>query len=188
MSTKPHYFFAVRLPDPVKQMIHDQIMETAATFRFKRWVHKADYHITLAFLGWVEEERLSAVIQLVGEALKEKGNFPLRIESLGIFGNKQSPRIFWAGVNEESQLYELQKTVYQQCTAAGFILESRPYHPHITLARKWAADSEFTSALLVQNNPFQKNPLSFYVNEIVLYKTNIENTPKYEPIVSFLLK
>ena len=188
MSTQPHYFFAVRLPEWIKKTMHDQMMEITSVFHFKRWVHRADYHITLAFLGAVEEKRLLAALQLVGEALQEKRSFPLRIERLDIFGNERSPRIFFAGVNDESQLYALQKTVYEQCTAAGFTLETRPYHPHITLARKWSATSEFTIALLEQCNPFGETPLSFQVEEVVLYKTNIEKTPKYEPIVSLLLK
>lgn len=188
MSTNPHYFFAVRLPDPVKQIIHDHMMNATSIFRFKRWVHREDYHITLAFLGSVEKERLSTVIQLVGEILKEVKGFPLQVEELDIFGNKQSPRIFWAAVNEESELYQLQKAVYEQCIEAGFTLESRPYHPHITLARKWGAEEEFTQALLERHNPFRNTPVTFQANEVVLYKTNIEKTPKYEPIVSFLLK
>lgn len=188
MATTTHYFFAVRLPDSVKQIIHDQMMKTTSTFRFKRWVHREDYHITLAFLGSVGEEQLSSVIQLVGESLKEGAGFQLQIKSLDIFGNKQSPRIFWAGVSKERRLYDLQKTVYRQCIEAGFTLESRPYHPHITLARKWAAEDKFTSVLLEQYNPFLENPLSFQVNEVVLYKTNPDQEPKYEPVASFPLK
>lgn len=188
MSTKPHYFFAVRLPDTVKQIIQDHMMDAASTFQFKRWVHREDYHITLAFLGTVEEERLSTIIQLVGDALKKVTAFPLQVEGLDIFGNKKCPRIFWAALNEESELYQLQKAVYEQCIEAGFTLESRPYHPHITLARKWEADEEFTPELLERHNPFQDTPVNFQVNEVVLYKTNVDKTPKYEPIVSFLLK
>lgn len=188
MSTNSHYFFAVRLADTVKQVIHDNIMDLTSIFQFKRWVHMEDYHITLAFLGLVEEDRLSSVIQLVGDAIKEENSFPLHVEGLDIFGNKQSPRIFWASVKNESKLYRLQEAVYRQCIEAGFTLESRPYHPHITLARKWGADSEFTLEMLERYNPFRETPVSFQVNEVVLYKTNIEKTPKYEPIASFLMK
>lgn len=188
MTANPHYFFAVRLPDSVKQIIHAHMTESASIFRFKRWVHMEDYHITLAFLGLVEEGRLSSVVQLVGDALKEERSFPLQVEGLNIFGNKQSPRIFWAAVNDERRLYRLQEAVYQKCIEAGFTLESRPYHPHITLARKWGAEDEFTLDYLERHNPFQESPSAFQVNEIVLYRTNIEKAPKYEPIVSFLLK
>lgn len=86
--------FAVRLSDTVKQVIHDNIMDLTSIFQFKRWVHMEDYHITLAFLGSVEEDRLSSVIQLVGDAIKEENSFPLHVEGLDIFGNKRSPRVF----------------------------------------------------------------------------------------------
>ena len=185
MSANPHYFWAVRLPDLTKQTIHDEMKKLDHIFRFKRWVHREDYHITLAFLGSVEEQRLSGVIELVGSAIEEEDSFPLQIEGLDVFGNPKAPRIFWAAVNEEKGLFRLQEIIHRKCTEAGFTLEERPYHPHITLARKWAADEVFNRELLSQYNPFQKGSLAFEAKDIVLYRTNVENTPKYEPVVSF---
>lgn len=61
----------------------------------------------------------------------------IEIGGLNIFGSPKSPRIFWAQVNEVEPLFHLQEIVHKMCLAAGFTLETRPYHPHITLARKW---------------------------------------------------
>ncbi len=104
-----------------------------------------------------------------------------------MFGNREVPRIFWASVNRNSQLYELQKEVHQVCSEVGFSLESRPYLPHITLARNWNGEEKFEREWLEKYNPFQIMPISFIANEVVLYKTNIEKTPKYESIATFTL-
>lgn len=183
MSHHTHYFWAVKLPDAIKQRIYNELNNAQSIFRFQRWVHRDDYHITLAFLGGADEERLQTAIDLVTKAMTEEKSFPLQIVGLNIFGNNKAPRIFWGAVNEEERLYELQAIVHKKCLEAGFTLESRPYHPHITIARKWSAQEEFDSQILTKHNPFLDRHLCFTVNEIVLYKTNLDKTPKYEPII-----
>lgn len=184
---KNHYFWAVRLPDTIKQNIQNEMTNVKEIFQFKRWVHQNDYHITLAFLGSMDQQQLQPAIDLVGNAIKNEKAFPLQIQGLNIFGNHKSPRIFWAGVHQENKLFQLQAIVYEKCQEAGFTLENRPYSPHITLARKWIGDEDFKLELLEKYNPFRENPLSFQAGEVVLYKTNLEQIPKYEPIVAFSL-
>jgi RNA 2',3'-cyclic 3'-phosphodiesterase len=186
MDRNPHYFWAVRLPDDVKQVIFEKIHDIKEVFPFKRWVHEDDYHITLAFLGSVDKTKLDLVIDSIKESIKEEKVFPLQIQGINIFGNNKSPRIFWASVNHEEQLHHLQAKVYKGCIEVGFTLEDRGFNPHITLARNWTGP-EFDPKILQTNNPFRKEPHSFTVQEVVLYKTNLEKTPKYEPIATFSL-
>lgn len=187
MERETHYFWAVRIPDSVKQTIHEELTQIKPIFQFKRWVDLHDYHITLAFLGSVNQQKLPSVIQSVGDAIKKQQAFMLNIEGLNVFGSPKSPRIFWGAVNEVTQLFQLQKIVHETCLEAGFALDTRPYHPHITLARKWGGNEDFNTEDLDTHNPFREKVLSFQVREVVLYKTNLENTPKYEPIASFTL-
>ena len=187
MERETHYFWAVRIPDSVKQTIHDELTKIKPIFQFKRWVDLNDYHITLAFLGSVSPQQLPSVIRLVGDAIKNQKAFMLDIEGLNVFGPQKSPRIFWGAVNEVNQLLQLQKIVHKTCLVAGFSLETRPYHPHITLARKWGKSEDFKMDDLVTHNPFGEKVLSFQASEVVLYKSNLENTPKYESIAAFSL-
>lgn len=188
MSKNTHYFWAVRLPDFVKQNIQDELTNIKEIFQFKRWVHKNDLHITLAFLGSVDDQQqLQSVINTVGHAIKDEKAFPLQVQGLNVFGSNKSPRIFWAAVNHENKLFQVQTIVHKKCQEVGFTLENRPYHPHITLARSWIGQEEFNTQLLEKYNPFGESPLSFQAEEIVLYKTNLEEIPKYEPIAVFSL-
>ena len=187
MEREAHYFWAVRIPDDAKQTIYDELTRIKPIFQFKRWVDLRDYHITLAFLGSVNPHQLQSVIHSVGEALKNQRAFLLDIEGLNVFGPQKAPRIFWGAVNKVEQLFQIQAIVYKTCLAEGFTLETRPYHPHITLARKWGKSEDFKMVDLETHNPFREKALSFQVNEIVLYKSNLENTPKYEPIAVFAL-
>ena len=187
MERATHYFWAVRIPDAIKQTIHDKLTQIKPIFQFKRWVDLNDYHITLAFLGSVNPQQLPAIITLVGDAIKNQKAFMLEINGLNVFGPQKSPRIFWGAVNEEIQLFQLQEVVHKTCLEAGFSLETRTYHPHITLARKWGRNEDFQMEDLVMHNPFREKVLSFRVSEVVLYQSNVENTPKYESIAAFSL-
>lgn len=185
MEKKTHYFYALKLPQEVKlqlERICNQLQ-----LPFERWVHQEDYHITLAFLGYAKKEQLQASLHFVREALTEVNSFPLTINHLGVFGKKDSPRIFWAGTESESRLSKIREIVYDACQKAEFQLEARPFHPHITLARKWTGDNPFSDELLTSNNPFVEDSINFQANEVVLYKTNLVNVPKYEVVESFRL-
>jgi 2'-5' RNA ligase len=186
METNPHYFWAVRLPNHIKQLMHAQLAKVQKNFSFKRWVHAEDYHITLAFLGGVEKQKLDLIVELVGRSIQEVTAFPLHIQGLNVFGNKKAPRIFWTSVKQEKQLNSLQSFVFKSCLEAGFSLETRPFTPHITLARNWNGP-DFEPEWLEQYNPFNSADFSFMADEVVLYKTNLEKTPKYEAVATIPL-
>lgn len=156
MEKVAHYFWAVRIPDEVKQTIYEELTRIKPIFQFKRWVDLNDYHITLAFLGAVNPKQLTSVIGSVGEAIKNQKVFMLDIKGLGVFGAQKSPRIFWGAVSESDALYKIQEIVHQTCLDEGFKLETRPYHPHITLARKWGANEDFLGDNLVMQNPYKQ--------------------------------
>ncbi len=187
MERKPHFFFAVSLPEETKQELDKACLSLKDTLPFKRWVHPEDYHITLAFLGSALEERLATAKSLVEISLKEEKSFPLHIHQLGVFGKADEPRIFWADTLKENRLMTIRDKVYTSCIQAGFQLEERPFKPHITLARKWAGNTSFHPNLLKINNPFKETPLSFEANEVVLYQTHLEREPKYEKMAIFPL-
>ncbi|MHC0038916.1 RNA 2',3'-cyclic phosphodiesterase [Pseudoneobacillus sp. C159] len=187
MTDKTHYFLAVRLPDATKVLLKKASESFQKTLSFGRWVHPEDLHITLAFLGFANESDLVAVQNSVPKFIENERSFSLTISHLGTFGRKEEPRIFWAGLNESGELQSLRNQVYLACERAGFQLEKRPFHPHITLARKWSNERPFHQKALEQNNIFIESPINFQVKEVVLYKTNLLQTPKYENLITFSL-
>jgi 2'-5' RNA ligase len=108
-------------------------------------------------------------------------------DDLGIFGKQDSPRIFFADTEESNELQLIRQKVFTACEEAGFILETRPFRPHITLARKWAGTEPFRKDALGVWEEFQPEPLSFKAINIALYQTHLHNTPKYEEVRLFSL-
>ncbi|MFJ5758368.1 RNA 2',3'-cyclic phosphodiesterase [Neobacillus sp. NPDC093182] len=180
MNKQTHFFFAVKIPQETKLIMKENSERIKEILPFSRWVHHEDLHITLAFLGNAPSEKLSNAMEKVQGTLSGSKGFILEINKLGIFGKLDSPRIFWADTKESNELQTVRKNVFTACEDAGFQLETRPFKPHITLARKWAGDKPFQKNLLNVWDELQSESLLFKVNEVVLYQTHLDKTPTYE--------
>lgn len=185
LERKAHFFFAVRLPIETKLELKDACLAIKDDLPFQRWVHHEDYHITLAFLGAAHEEKLAVAKKLVEASLSTQKEFSLHIDQLGVFGKEDAPRILWANTKKEIRLSVVRDIVFSACLQAGFKLETRPFTPHITLARKWLGNKPFHSSLLHENNPFENSSLIFKASEVILYQTHVERIPKYDIIEHF---
>ncbi|MGX1192525.1 RNA 2',3'-cyclic phosphodiesterase [Metabacillus sp. SLBN-84] len=182
MTTQTHYFIGI----PVPQNEGDRLTAKTEGMRklFKSWVHPLDYHLTLAFLGHPDSaDQLQAVMKELHAALGQFPSFHLTISGFGTFGRKQAPRIFWAGAEKSEPLEKMRETVYSVCREHGFALDERPFAPHITIARKWAADEDFQERMLPDH------PVSaFQVSKINLFQTRLGEVPKYHAIDTVLLR
>jgi 2'-5' RNA ligase len=96
-----------------------------------RWSSSESWHITLQFLGSSTEPQYACVVEQL-QKLSAPG-VPIRLEGLGFFDRAG---VFFVDVFVTPQLTRLQQMVTQATSQCGFEPEDRPYHPHITLARK----------------------------------------------------
>lgn len=181
--SKYHYFLAAKLPEEAKDFLKNWVEANQSEFPFARWVHHEDYHITLAFLGFAEESMKQEVVDTMQQVLSDEVTFTLTLQGIGTFGPHKKPRIFWADVEQSVDLNRVQKMVHLQCINIGFQLDKKPFRPHITLARKWQGEGDFDTEKLIGF----EDRLSFKVNEVVLYETHLDKTPKYHEYARFLL-
>jgi RNA 2',3'-cyclic 3'-phosphodiesterase len=179
---KAHYFFALSLPEETKQYMNRCTQPMMAEGSFKKWVHPEDYHLTLAFLGSAEE--LHTVMGIVGSL--PYSSFPLTLNRFGTFGQSDSPRILWMGVEPSDMLHRVRNIVYGACEEAGFQLDKRPFSPHITVGRKWDEEFAFTEERLKKFQPTDSH--TFIATEMVLYQTHPDRLPKYEAIYTIPLQ
>ena len=100
------------------------------------WVPPENFHITLKFLGAIEEARVAAVVEALQVAIAGHRAFTLEIRGLGAFPSPTRPRVLWAGVDEgRAALARLGAAVEDGMAGLGFEREERPFAPHVTLAR-----------------------------------------------------
>lgn len=100
------------------------------------WVTPNNLHMTLKFLGSVDQTRLSEITQKIAPAIDDILGFRYCLQSLGVFPNPRQPSVLWLGVQEgRKELIHLANAIDSSLSAIGFEAERRPFHPHITLAR-----------------------------------------------------
>lgn len=130
-------FIALDLSDDVKHALADnakKIKEIAKKGSFSR---EKNFHVTLAFLGEVPEYKLKAVIKAISSV--EMNDFEFVIEGLSYFDSADG-KIYWRGIKRSEELNALARAVSRNLMFEGFLPDSKPYRPHITLARRCKAD------------------------------------------------
>lgn len=101
-----------------------------------RWVPPANYHVTLKFLGWTRLAALEAVGDALERAIVGVPRLTFKTSRLGAFASLDKASVLWAGVEEASgALAQLAGAIETAMEGIGYAAETRPYHPHVTLAR-----------------------------------------------------
>ena len=102
-----------------------------------KWVEPDNLHVTLLFLGEVDERQVPPVCAAVAEGAATVMAFPLSVETVGCFPNVRRPRVLWAGVGEGTQaVCTLHDVLERPLLELGcYRREERQYTPHITLGR-----------------------------------------------------
>ena len=141
-------FIALNIPAAERQALHDATRPMREAAREASWVAADNLHLTLKFLGEVDESQATQL----GERLAAIGaaHRPLMLDvgGAGVFPNFRAPRIVWMGVAPETKLELLYHDVEGGCEALGFTAEARAFRPHITLGRlKTPPSSEVRHAL-----------------------------------------
>ncbi len=129
-------FISVELPDEVKKNIAELVNELKDTGAGVKWVEAKNLHITLKFLGWVDDRKIDNLAELTTKAVSGIGSFKARFEGLGTFPEGKKPRVVWVGTVEGGdKLCDLAKNLEDILSKAGFRSEEREFRPHVTVGR-----------------------------------------------------
>ncbi|MCU0473517.1 MAG: RNA 2',3'-cyclic phosphodiesterase [Bacteroidales bacterium] len=175
-------FIAIKVvPDGNLQRIYSDVKYLLNSEKIS-WVDPSNIHLTLSFLGDIQD----AMIKTAGIVLKEKcsgfGEFTFNLKGTGVFKNFRDPRVIWTGIDHAEKLMKLNEHIINGLRGAGFIIEDRPFKPHITLGRiKLLKDFEaLKSAVLRHQDTFIQE---VHVTEVILYESILKFTgPVYKPI------
>jgi 2'-5' RNA ligase len=130
-------FIAIELPDELKRGL------TQLQARLKldkqsgvKWVEPYSIHLTLKFLGSVPIDRIGDITGAIEEAAQGIPPFHLEVKNLGVFPNLRRVQVAWVGISGQlDKLGQLQQGIESNLARLGFAPESRPFTPHLTLAR-----------------------------------------------------
>ncbi len=137
--------------------VRETLRKTQETFRVATsrvsWVRPSGMHLTLKFLGNIEERMIPEIGKRVRRVCLDRAPFPIRVAGLGVFPDQRRPRVLWAGVQDGAdRLMEIVRTLDPFLAELGFPRSKRVFHPHITLGRiKEIRDRQRFSHLLEKN-------------------------------------
>ncbi|MEK9149297.1 MAG: RNA 2',3'-cyclic phosphodiesterase [Candidatus Desantisbacteria bacterium] len=127
---------AIPLSHEIKKILSLLQKRLSPSIKDAKWVEPENIHLTLKFLGEVEEKRVKDIAECCQMAVNEKPSFLISLGAIGGFPNLVIPRVIWVGIKEEKErVEELANDLEERLHKIGFPKETRPFSSHLTLAR-----------------------------------------------------
>lgn len=167
-------FCAIELPEELRERVaaHIATLRNVASGDRVSWQRAENLHLTLKFLGEIEQKRVAALSEAASRAVKQSQPFNLTIEGAGSFPPRGVPRVLWLGVSDSTgSLAGLQKHLEEECLVEGFEREERSFSPHLTIARIRAPQGARTIASSHQAAGFEA--METLVKELVVMRSQL---------------
>ena len=180
-------FFAVPVPEDARERIGALMRRVQAgvgdgTARI-RWVRVDGLHLTLRFLGPTPDDR-RAPIEAAADTLARSGEpFEVGLAGGGAFPSLAQPRSLWIGVSAGAErLAQLADGLTSAAGECGLVLDTRPFAPHLTLARTDGVRLGPTAAHALEEAASGLD-VRFTVDRVVLFRSILGGGPaRYEPL------
>ncbi|MBN2014586.1 MAG: RNA 2',3'-cyclic phosphodiesterase [Candidatus Altiarchaeota archaeon] len=175
-------FIAVPCPEELRKGLIE-IQDKIKGFGKMRLVEPENIHMTLKFLGEVDERRFGEITNAL-DSVSENQGFELSLKGVGVFPNKSYVRVIWVGVdNGQDTVMRIQKRIDDVLVSCGFNRDNR-FHPHFTLARVKSVDKSKLGKYLEDNSGLELG--GFYVNGVDLMESLLSpKGPTYSVIKTF---
>jgi 2'-5' RNA ligase len=160
--------------------VHDRTMTLqqtlARTGAEVKWTEPENLHVTLLFLGEVDEREVLDVCRAVGDCARGRAPFAMSVEKTGCFPNARRPRVLWVGVGEGLQevvaVHDALETVLLELGC--YRREDRQYTPHVTLGRVQSDQPNDTlAAAMAKNGDWQCGRM--VVREILVMSSELRS-------------
>lgn len=138
------------------------------------WTKISGIHITLKFLGDIEEGSIDKIASVILDAAKGQSSFEIKIKGSGSFPSLKNPRVIWLGVMDEAgRLSSIQQALDSGLKALGFEPDEREFRPHLTLGRvKGAKGKERLSSAISGLKDVEIG--SFPIDRVIFYKSELK--------------
>lgn len=179
-------FVGIPLPESYQQGLQDIIQAWDGRLASRvSWTKRGNWHMTLAFLGELDEEAKSLARECLRSLSMEP--FQLQAEGGGFFPPGKSPRVIWVGVGQgRKACVLLADKVEQALDPLGYKGDKRPFQPHLTLGRVKQAEADHWAELLRSLQAIRWPIIE--VRSFVLWKSDLTpQGPKYSVIEEFSL-
>ncbi|MFA6098390.1 MAG: RNA 2',3'-cyclic phosphodiesterase [Patescibacteria group bacterium] len=141
---KKRVFIAIDLPEILKQEIKKLQIKLQKFSWPVRWEEKEKLHLTLRFLGLIDEHQISSISRIVKEAVAKSESFQLSVDGFIAYPNLRFPSVICLLIEDSKTLYSLQgeidSTIEKQNIGEK---ERHPFSAHITIGRVGKINTNF---------------------------------------------
>lgn len=190
---KKRIFTAVDISGEAKRKVSAYIENLRKDFPTLRvgWEKQEKLHLTMKFLGDVEEHQLKDLETAISNTAKifsdsmDSPDFKIRISGTGVFPSKRNAKILWLGLRDEAKnLSKINRILETECEKIGFEKEKRDFKAHLTVAR--LREPHKSKELIEKHLENEFEPVEFDVSEIVIYESKLLPTGSvYKKLESF---
>jgi RNA 2',3'-cyclic 3'-phosphodiesterase len=177
-------FIGTEIDDEMKRRaaaIAAALREQIGTRAQARWIPSDNLHITLWFIGEVDEERTAAITRSINTPFLVPA-FDLQLRGVAAFPPSGHPRVFWIGVARGGDsMRALYNELARRLTPLGFEPERRAYSAHLTIARVKECRSRHVRNIL---QGFDADAGTCRISAVTLFRSRL--SPKgatYEPLL-----
>jgi 2'-5' RNA ligase len=128
-------FIAALIPDEIRTQLANYIDSLKRNIDGVKWEKFEKLHVTLKFLGDIDESRVNEISNLLEKLVHNYSPFNTSILDFGGFPDLRHPRVLYVGLSCNSRLSKLQNELEKSLSEIGFEKENRRFLPHITVGR-----------------------------------------------------
>lgn len=164
-------FVAIDLPGPVQGELGRFVQILQRANAPVSWVKPDRIHLTLKFLGDVQEDRIPSICDALQSVADGAEPFTIRPSGCGAFPTIKQMRVVWVGLRGDVEaLRGVQTQVEESLRTLGFEPEGRPFRAHLTVGRvRGSQRTRVLQEILLTNQAFSAE--AFDVTDLVLYKS-----------------
>jgi 2'-5' RNA ligase len=168
-------FLAFELPPTIREQIGTVSRELKKSTLPVRWVKVENIHLTIVFIGSVNEDTIDDIKEKVHGVVKSSFVFKTRLNGVGVFPNLRRPRVIWVGLNGETErLSRFRDELQAELKVLGIREERRPFRPHLTIGRfKGIVDRDEELKWILDKYHDIRTDLH-YLNELILFKSDLK--------------
>lgn len=182
-------FIAADLPDAVRTELAALIASLKKHGTGFKWVASQNLHLTLRFLGYLNEQKVGEVVALLKALCSSAAPFQMSLAGLGAFPDLKHPHVVWVGVQKGREAIESLAAKLEACLLErGFDQAENPFSARLTLGRIKAAKNskefieELSGVSYVSSHENLLEHLAFYRSILTA------EGPRYELIEKIWLK
>ena len=186
-------FISINIPEHYRNLINNKISVIKNEINQElKWVKEENWHLTLKFLGEVEDKtKISRVKDILSELKDDYNSFPIRFQNISAFPDINHPKVIYVGINQDqNKLIKIHNSLDTSLSKVGFESENKKYTPHLTFAR-----SKSQTNLKQISNSLKKYINKYFINiymkcdEISLMESKLlPEGPVYEKVFGISLK